>query len=62
MSQQLHLFSNQSSSTDSPEFSGSILAQTRQLFRHQGSNAELIQRIKTVIKAIDERCANPVTK
>lgn len=62
MSQQLHLFSNQSSSADSPEISGSILAQTRQIFRHQGSNAELIQRIKSVIKVIDERCATPVTK
>jgi hypothetical protein len=62
MPQQLHLFSNQSSSADSPEISGSILAQTRQIFRHEGSNAELIQRIKSVIKVIDERCATPVTK
>jgi hypothetical protein len=62
MSQQLHLFPSQSSASESGGLSGSILAQTRQLFRHQGSNAELVQRIKTVVKAIDERCATPITK
>lgn len=65
MSQQLHLFANELAnelanepfSEELPDANHHLLmAQTRQLFHHQGSNAELVERIKTVIQAIDERC------
>jgi len=58
MSQQLHLFTNEFAnepfSEELSDTNNLLIAQTRQLFHHQGSNAELIERIKTAIQAIDE--------
>ncbi|PSB06914.1 hypothetical protein C7B61_00465 [filamentous cyanobacterium CCP1] len=58
MSQQLHLFSDRPSDAQSLD-SSALLEQTRQLFGQNRSNSELIQRILSVTKAIDERCSEP---
>jgi hypothetical protein len=60
MPQQLYLFKNQFQETaPSP---ASLLEQTRQLFQHQGSNAELIEQIRAAIEAIEELCEHPSAK
>ncbi len=59
MSQQLHLF------PDAPVFpltdarSETLLEQTRQLFQHEGSNAELMTRIMNAINVLQEICEHP---
>ncbi|MBW4662115.1 MAG: hypothetical protein KME15_25965 [Drouetiella hepatica Uher 2000/2452] len=55
MPQQLQLFSETlSSQEDATDLlpTDLLLNETRLLFRHQGSNAELIERVLTAIKAI----------
>lgn len=68
MPQQLQLFveassrpSSMSLASSSPDESASdsLLEQTRQLFQHRGSNAELMTQIMTAIKALDEICEQP---
>lgn len=51
-----------SMSTDRLSSNSLLIAQTRQLFGHDGSNAELIERIKTVVTALNERCREPNLK
>ncbi|MBF2075333.1 MAG: hypothetical protein IGS50_16445 [Synechococcales cyanobacterium C42_A2020_086] len=43
-----------------PEFtSDDLVEQTRELFHHHGSNAELIAQIMTAVHALNELCAHP---
>lgn len=72
MSQQLHLFSPDLSANvdsanvdsvnvdsvnvDEDSAADSLVEQTRQLFQHQGSNAELIERIVAATKALNALC------
>lgn len=59
MSQQLHLFPSLSSSKEDSSSTidtVSIVEQTKQIFHHNGSTADLIQRIVAATKAIDEQC------
>jgi hypothetical protein len=57
MSQQLLLFSNDLCPDDSQDLSSDLLLeQTRELFQHQGSTSELIERIMTAIHVLDELC------
>jgi hypothetical protein len=60
MSQQLHLFSDRASDSDLSTNRLNLLEQTRQMFGQNRSNAELVQRILSVTRAIDEQCGNPV--
>jgi hypothetical protein len=66
MSQQLHLFCDRPSNMDwvdraSP--SSPLLEQTRQLFGDDRcSTTELVQRILSATKAIDQQCAQPVQR
>ncbi|MBW4464115.1 MAG: hypothetical protein KME07_01575 [Pegethrix bostrychoides GSE-TBD4-15B] len=39
--------------------SNSLLAQTRQLFQHQGSNAELMAQIMSAIRALHQLSEPP---
>ncbi|HEY9628540.1 MAG TPA: hypothetical protein V6C84_14660 [Coleofasciculaceae cyanobacterium] len=50
MPQQLQLFSETPSSQD--DSTDRLLTETKLLFQHQGSNAELIERILVAAKAI----------
>lgn len=64
MSQQLYLFSSEPLSEELQgeelqDADSLLVAQTRELFHHSGSNAELIDRIQSVIQAIDEHCKEP---
>jgi hypothetical protein len=63
MAHQLPLFAEESCSEDSQDsFADStdqLLIQTRQLFQHQGSNAELIERVRTATRIIKEHCSKP---
>ncbi len=38
-----------------------LVEQTRELFQHQGSDAELVELIQTAIDAIHELCETPHT-
>lgn len=40
--------------------SSDLLEQTRQLFHHQGSDAELVEVIHQAINAIQELCQQPI--
>jgi hypothetical protein len=66
MSQQLYLFSDRLldpdlADLDSPSLT--LLEQTRQLFGNDCcSTAELVQRILSATKAIDQQCAQPVQR
>jgi hypothetical protein len=59
MSHQLHLFPDAPvlPLTDAP--SEALLEQTRQLFQHEGSNAELMTRIMNAIDVLQEICEQP---
>ncbi len=60
MSQQLYLFPQaptlDSTFRQSDLASEVLLEQTRELFQHHGSNAELMSQIMTAIQALDEIC------
>jgi hypothetical protein len=59
MSQQLHLFPDAPvlPLTDAP--SETLLEQTRQLFQHEGSNAELMTQIMNAIDVLQAICQPP---
>lgn len=60
MSQQLYLFPQAPTLTATLQYSDSssevLLEQTRELFQHHGSNAELMSQIMTAIRALDQIC------
>ena len=59
MSQQL-LFSDAPSTLLAPTTSTDpLLEQTRQLFQHQGSNAELMAQVMSAIRALHQLCEQP---
>lgn len=58
MSQQLHLFPETSTALNDTA-SDALVEQTKQLFQHNGSNAELMLQIMSAIKALDEICEQP---
>lgn len=43
----------------SDDLSDDLIEQTRELFHHHGSNAELIAQIMTAVHALNELCAHP---
>lgn len=59
MSQQLQLFTDMSAESrynSTASTTDDLTELTRQLFQHQGSNSELIQRILNATRAINESC------
>lgn len=42
--------------------SDSLLEQTRQLFQHDGSNAELMTQVMSAIRALHDLCNQPGSK
>jgi peptidase E len=63
MAQQLYLFQETTSAfipdSSFDVSSDSLLEQTRQLFQHDGSNAELMNQVMNAIKALHEICEQP---
>ncbi|NJR63742.1 MAG: hypothetical protein HC769_36225 [Cyanobacteria bacterium CRU_2_1] len=54
MLQQLHLFAKDLDHEEpNPSSPNGLVDETRQLFQHQGSNSELVERIMNAVRAID---------
>ncbi len=59
MSEQLQLFTSDfhaDTSADSPDSTNALVEQTKELLHHNGTTDELIERIMTAVKVLDELC------
>jgi hypothetical protein len=59
MSHQLQLFPNAPVLPPTDAGSETLLEQTRQLFQHEGSNAELMIQVMSAIDILQEICEQP---